>query len=231
MLRWTAWSTDCSLLTTRDSTFTIFLRFLTPVKSATCSDSPRRRILTFWTSAQMRQEDWGQVARRVLACSWRSVSSHNSSLSVPGWPHICGNTSALPTLLCTLAYGSLRRRRGLVLVAYSEITFKWSQKNLLARRAASCGRSDSSAAARDSACKVGFPSNERSALGRYRPTRRIAIPGPPEVPHAEVRGGIALERIDRAVANPYRAPERRRVSRQTANPGTFLDLPTARPTP
>ena len=122
--RYPRWYTECSLLTTRDSTLTIFLRFLTPVKSATSSDSPSRRILTSWTSAQVWQEDWGQVARLVSAYSWRSVSSHNSSLSVPGWPHICGNTSALATLLCTCAYGSLRRRRGLVLVAYSEITFK-----------------------------------------------------------------------------------------------------------
>jgi hypothetical protein len=46
---------------------------------------------------------------------------------------------------------SLRRSRGIVLVAHSEITFKWSQKNLIARLTPSCGRSDSSTVARDSA--------------------------------------------------------------------------------
>jgi hypothetical protein len=78
------WSIDCSLVTTRNSTFTIFLRFLTPAKSATCGDSPSRRILTFWTSAQMRQEGGDQLARYVLACSLRGVFSHSGSLSIPG---------------------------------------------------------------------------------------------------------------------------------------------------
>ena len=82
------WFFDCSLGTTRNSSFTIFLRFLIPTKSPTCSDSPRRRILTFWTRAQMRQKDRDQFARHVLACSWRSVSSHGSSLSRPGWSQI-----------------------------------------------------------------------------------------------------------------------------------------------
>jgi hypothetical protein len=43
----TWWFTDCSLVTTRNSTFTIFLRFLIAAKSATCSDGARRQILTF----------------------------------------------------------------------------------------------------------------------------------------------------------------------------------------
>ena len=81
-----SWFIDCSHLTTRNSTSTIFLRFLIPAKSATCSDSPRRRILTFWISAQMRQKDWGLLGGYVRVCSWRSVSSHSGSLSVPGWP-------------------------------------------------------------------------------------------------------------------------------------------------
>jgi len=79
-------SIDCSLVATRNSAFVIFLRFLTPAKSAICSDSPRRRILTFWTSAQMGQDDWGNHDRFVLAYSWRSISSHGGSLTVPGWP-------------------------------------------------------------------------------------------------------------------------------------------------
>jgi hypothetical protein len=34
----------------------------------------------------MRQEGGNQFARYVLACSWRSVSSHGGSLCIPGWP-------------------------------------------------------------------------------------------------------------------------------------------------
>ena len=56
------WFTDCSLVTTRDFTFPIFLRFRISAESAPCTDSPRRRILTFWTSARMRQKDWDQSA-------------------------------------------------------------------------------------------------------------------------------------------------------------------------
>jgi len=83
-----SWSIDCSLGTTQNSAFTNFLRFLIPAKSPTCSGSPRRRILTFWTRAQMGQEDRGQVARQALMCLWRSVSSHGSCLSRPGWSQI-----------------------------------------------------------------------------------------------------------------------------------------------
>jgi hypothetical protein len=39
-----------------------------------------------------------------------------------------------------------------------EITFKWSKKDLLARRTASCGSADSCGAVGDSAWEVGFPS-------------------------------------------------------------------------
>jgi len=52
----------------------------------------------------------------------------------------------------------VRRSRGLVLVAYLEITFKWSQKDLLARRTASCGRAGSSGAIGDSGWEVPFAS-------------------------------------------------------------------------
>jgi len=33
----------------------------------------------------MRQKDWDQFAGHVLACSWRSFSSHGGSLIIPGW--------------------------------------------------------------------------------------------------------------------------------------------------
>ena len=54
---------------------------------------------------------------------------------------------------------------------------------------ASSGRSHSSRRVEDSARKVGIPSNERPSPGIYCPTRTIAIPGPSEVPHAEVCAG------------------------------------------
>jgi hypothetical protein len=45
--------------------------------------------------------------------------------------------------------------------------------------------------------EVAFASNERRSIGKYRPTRRIAISGPPEGPFEEDCGGIALAGIDR----------------------------------
>jgi hypothetical protein len=50
----------------------------------------------------------------------------------------------------------VRRSRGLVLVAYLEITFKWSQKDLLARHTASFGSAHTCGAVGDSASKVRF---------------------------------------------------------------------------
>jgi hypothetical protein len=35
-------------------------------------------------TALVRQEDWGHVTLHVLACSWRTVSSHGGSVSSPG---------------------------------------------------------------------------------------------------------------------------------------------------
>jgi len=81
-----SWFVDCSLVATRNSAFSIFLRFLILAISATCGDSPRRRFLAFWTSAQMRQEGRDPLARHLPACSLQGVFSHGGSLSDPTWP-------------------------------------------------------------------------------------------------------------------------------------------------
>jgi len=66
----------------------------------------------------------------------------------------------LPQINQDFRFGILRHHKGLVLVAYSEITFKWSQKGALTRRTASCCRSTNSGAVLDSAWEVGFTEAE-----------------------------------------------------------------------
>ena len=56
-----------------------------------------------------------------------------------------------------MTHSRVRRRRGLVLVAYSGINFRWSHKDLLARRIASCGRTYGCGAVEDSAWEVRLP--------------------------------------------------------------------------